>query len=78
MKKIFLRELFWFILTIVISLLLSLAFMELSNFSSSSRELKEIEKIFTVQLYLVGCIVSFFSIYIIRIIVIAVKKLIGN
>ena len=78
MKKFFLRELFWFILTIVISLLLSLVFIELSNFSSSSRELKEIEKIFTVQLYLLGCIVSFFSIYIIRIIVIAVKKLIGN
>lgn len=73
MKAIFMRELFWFILTIVISLLLSLFFMELVNLSSSSINLKDIEEIFTVQLYIIGCIVSFISIYIIRIIVITVK-----
>ncbi len=73
MKAIFMRELFWFILTIVISLLLSLFFMELVNLSSSSINLKDIEEIFTVQLYIIGCIVSFISIYIIRIIIITVK-----
>ena len=67
------RELFWFILTIVISLLLSLFFMELVNLSSSSVNLKDIEEIFTVQLYIIGCIVSFICIYIIRIIIITVK-----
>ncbi len=67
------RELFWFILTIVISLLLSLFFMELVNLSSSSVKLKDIEEIFTVQLYIIGCIVSFICIYIIRIIIITVK-----
>ena len=73
MKAIFMRELFWFILTIVISLLLSLFFMELVNLSSSSVKLKDIEEIFTVQLYIIGCIVSFICIYIIRIIIITVK-----
>jgi len=73
MKAIFMRELFWFILTIVISLLLSLFFMELVNLSSSSVNLKDIEEIFTVQLYIIGCIVSFICIYIIRIIIITVK-----
>ena len=73
MKAIFMRELFWFILTIVISLLLSLFFMELVNLSSSSINLKDIEEIFTVQLYIIGCIVSFICIYIIRIIIITVK-----
>ena len=74
MKNFFVRELFWFVLTFVMSLILSLIFMELSNLTSSSKDMMDIEKIFTVQLYIIGCIVSFISIYIVRIIVIAIKK----
>ncbi len=74
MKNFFVRELFWFVLTFVMSLILSLIFMELSNLTSSSKGMMDIEKIFTVQLYIIGCIVSFISIYIVRIIVIAIKK----
>jgi len=74
MKNFFVRELFWFVLTFVMSLILSLIFMELSNLTSSSKSMMDIEKVFTVQLYIIGCIVSFISIYIVRIIVIAIKK----
>jgi len=74
MKNFFVRELFWFVLTFVISLILSLIFMELSNLTSTNKSMMDIEKIFTVQLYIIGCIVSFISIYIVRIIVVAIKK----
>ena len=77
MKKIFIREVFWFILTIILSLIFSFLFMDLLDLSSSERNLKEIEKIFSVQIYIIGCIVSFISIYIIRTLVALVKMLLN-
>lgn len=75
MSKFFLREVFWLILTSILSLFFSFIFLEFLQLASTDSSLKSIEKIFSVQLYVVGCIVSFFCIYIIRVIVIAVKKL---
>lgn len=77
MKKIIFREIFWFILTIVLSLFVSFIFMEFFELSSTDKNLKSIEKIFSVQLYIIGCIVSFICIYIIRVIVAAIKILIN-
>ena len=73
MKKIILRELFWFIMSFVLSLFLSLIFLEILDLTSTERSMKSIEKIFSVQLYIVGCIVSFVCIYIVRIIIAAIK-----
>ncbi len=77
MYKIFLREVFWLILTSILSLLFSFIFLEFLQLASTDSSLKTIEKIFSVQLYVIGCTVSFLCIYIIRFIVIAVKKLIN-
>ncbi len=73
MKSIFLRELFWIILSFVISLILGFIFLELLELTSTDRSLKRIEKVFSVQLYIIGCIVSFISIYIVRIIFAAIR-----
>jgi len=73
MKSIILRELFWIILSFVISLILGFIFLELLELTSTDRSLKRIEKVFSVQLYIIGCIVSFISIYIVRIIFAAIR-----
>lgn len=73
MKKLIVRELFWFVFSAVISLFLAFIFLLLLNLTAAQPELNSIEKIFTVQLYLIGWIVSFISIYIFRIIIKGVK-----
>ena len=77
MKKIIFSEIFWLILTIVLSLFVSFIFMELFELSSTDKNLKSIEKFFSVQLYIIGCIVAFICIYIIRVIVATIKILIN-
>ena len=77
MKKIFYRELFWFVLSIILSLFLSFIYLEIMDLSSNDRILNNVERIFSVQLYIVGCIVSFICIYIVRLIVGIIKRLIS-
>lgn len=73
MKQIFLRELFWLVLSFVLSLVLSFIFMELVELTSTDRNLQPIEEVFSVQLYLIGCVVSVIAIYMVRIIFMAIK-----
>ena len=73
MKAILLRELFWLVLSSVLSLVLAFLFLEVLDLTSSERGLKPIEKVFSVHMYVFGCIFSFIAIYIIRVIVSAVK-----
>ena len=73
MKAVILRELFWLVISTVLSLVLSFVFIELLDLTSSERSLKPIEKVFSVQLYLIGCFLSFIAIYIVRVIISAVK-----
>jgi len=77
MIRVFYREVMWFVITIILSLMLGFLYLEILNLSSSDRHLKSIEQIFSVQLYLIGCIVSFISIYIVRLIVGVVKMLLN-
>lgn len=74
MKAIIIKELFWFVFGSIISLVLSFIFLGLLNLTSSQETMNSIEKVFTVQLYLIGCLVSLISIYVFRIITIAIKK----
>lgn len=74
MKATIIKELFWFVFGSVISLFLAFIFLFLLNLTSSQETMNSIEKVFTVQLYLIGCLVSLISIYIFRIITIAIKK----
>ena len=74
MKDFIIKELFWFIIIFMISLLLSFLFLGMLSLTSSDPSLNEVEKVFTVQLYIVGCIVSMLCVYVIRIVVAAIKK----
>ena len=74
MKAAIVREFFWLIIGSLSSLILSFVFLGLLDLTSGAEELNEIEKVFSVQLYFVGCIVSLISIYIVRIVVSATKN----
>jgi len=74
MKEIIIKELFWLVLSSVISLFLAFIFLAMLSLTSSENTLNSIEKTFTVQLYLIGWFVSLVSVYIFRIITIAIKK----
>ena len=74
MKDLIIKELFWFIISFMISLVLSFLFLGLLNLTSSDPSLNQVEKVFTVQLYIVGCVVSIICVYVIRIVVSAIKK----
>lgn len=74
MKELILRELFWLVISFLISLAASFLFLEFLALSSSEPELNSLEKLFTLQLYILGCIVSFISVYIVRVVVSFIKK----
>ena len=77
MKNILIRELYWFVVSFILSLFLSFIFVGIYNLTSSERALNELEMMFTVQIYLIGCFVSFIAVYIVRLIITAVKMFIS-
>ena len=74
MKEILLKEFFWFIIGSLISLVLSFVFLGLLEITTADSKMNEVEKVFSLQLYIIGCFVSLISIYIVRIVVNATKK----
>lgn len=74
MKAFIVKELFWLVIASLISSGLAFVFLELLSLTSSSYKLNDIEKLFFIQLYLIGWLVSFVSVYIVRIVVSAIKK----
>lgn len=74
MKNIIVRELFWLVISLLISLVGSFIFLELLSISSKEPELNSLEKLFTLQLYIIGCIVSFISVYIVRVVISFIQK----
>ena len=74
MKEIIVKELFWLVIGSLISLILSFIFLGLLELTSASKEMNEIEKVFSIQLYIIGCFVSLISVYIVRIVINATKK----
>ena len=74
MKELILRELFWLVISFLISLVASFLFLEFLEISSSEPELNSLEKLFTLQLYIIGCIVSFISVYVVRVVISFIKK----
>jgi hypothetical protein len=55
-------------------LIFSFVFLGLLDLTSADVEMNEVEKVFSIQLYIIGCIVSLISIYIVRVVVYATKK----
>ncbi|MAJ36319.1 MAG: hypothetical protein CMC19_09940 [Flavobacteriaceae bacterium] len=76
MKKIIVRETFWFLLSVVLSLLLSFVFLEILQLTSTNRNMNKLEQVFSVQLYIIGCFMSIIFIYVVRVIAYALKFLI--
>jgi|TARA_B110000259_G_C13999669_1_gene395783 hypothetical protein len=74
MKDRIVKEFFWLVIGSLISLILSFIFIALLGITSVEVKMNEIEKMFSIQLYILGCFVSLISIYIIRIVVSAIKK----
>ncbi len=74
MKDILLKEIFWFIIGSLLSLVLSFVFLGLLELTTADSKMNEVEKVFSLQLYIIGCFVSLISIYIVRIVVNATKK----
>lgn len=74
MKETIIKEFFWLIIGSLVSLILSFVFLGLLDLTSAAEEMNEVEKVFSIQLYMIGCIVSLISIYIVRIVVYATKK----
>ena len=74
MKDRIVKEFFWLVIGSLMSLLLSFVFIALLGITSVEVKMNEIEKIFSIQLYILGCFVSLLSIYIVRIVVSAIKK----
>ena len=74
MKATIIKELFWLVLSSVISLFLAFISLFMLDLTSSQGSLNSIEKTFVVQLYLIGWFISLISVYIFRIIIVAIKK----
>ena len=74
MKEILLKEIFWFIIGSLLSVVLSFIFLGLLELTTADSKMNEVEKVFSLQLYIIGCFVSLISIYIVRIVVNATKK----
>ena len=74
MKATIIKELFWLVLSSVISLFLAFIFLFMLDLTSSQGSLNSIEKTFVVQLYLIGWFISLISVYIFIIITVAIKK----
>jgi ABC-type tungstate transport system substrate-binding protein len=77
MKKTILKELMWFIITSILAVPLSFVFLMLFKLTSSNPKLNEVEKVFTIQLFMIGWLVMFLCVYIVRIVIKALLKLVG-
>lgn len=76
MKKVFFREVVWFFTALLFSVPLSFVFLFFLRLTSSGPTLNEVEKVFTLQLFLIGIAVMFVCVYVVRLIVIGIKYLV--
>ena len=77
MKKTILKELMCFIIASILAVPLSFVFLMLFKLTSSNPKLNEVEKVFTIQLFMIGWLVMFLCVYIVRIVIKALLKLVG-
>jgi len=77
MKKTILKELMWFIIASILAVPLSFVFLLLFKLTSSNPKLNKIKKVFTIQLFMIGWLVMFLCVYIVRIVIKALLKLVG-
>lgn len=78
MKKIIAREFLWFWITLVAAAPLAFLFLVCLDLVAKKNEFSEGEKIFVVELFLLAYIINFFGVYLIRLIVLAIKTISQN
>jgi len=66
MKEFFAREFLWFIIALVVAVPVGLGFMWLMGFTAENEYLTTDEEAFIIELYLVGFMISFIGVYIVR------------
>jgi len=78
MKARILKEFIWFFVAVLLSVPLSFLFLFLLSLTSHGPEMNRVEKVFTVQLFVIGCAIMFLCIYIVRIVVKGIKMMMGS
>ena len=66
MKTTFAREFLWFVIALVLSLPLGFLFLWLIGITAQDSFLTSDEEAFVVELYLLGMLVGFLGVYIVR------------
>jgi hypothetical protein len=78
MKALILKEIIWFFIAVLMSIPLSFLFLSFLSLTSQEPAMNRVEKIFTVQLFVIGCVIMFVCTYTVRIVVKGIKMLLGN
>jgi hypothetical protein len=69
MKKIIKRELFWLVLSALLSTVIAFIVLLLIGLSTEQPQMNDVEKVLTVQLYVICWFISLLTIYIFRIVI---------
>lgn len=77
LKKAIAREFLWFLATLILAFPLALLFLYFLGFSSETVDMTETEKDYLTALYLVGYILSFLGIYLLRFVALAIQALVA-
>ena len=75
MKEIIFREILWFFIALLLSVPLGFLYLSFLTLTSSGPEPTQVEKVFVVQLDIISCLVGFISVYVVRIVVMALRML---
>ena len=75
MKKLIAQEFLWLLIALVLSVPLAFLFLVCLDLSTGNTDFSETEKIFIIQLFLIGFAISFVGIYLMRFIVAALKTM---
>lgn len=76
MKERLLKEIFWFFIAVMAAFPLAFLFLGFLELTSAQSSVNQIEKVLTLQLYIVGYILSFFVVYFVRLLVAGLKVVI--
>ena len=72
--KIIAKEFLWFVVTLVLAIPLSLLFIGAMDLVAQGDNLTVTEKKMVIELFIVAYVINFIGIYVVRFIVMAVKK----
>lgn len=78
MKKVIAREFLWLLFAVVLAFPLGFVFLHILEVSTNSERYPSLEEqTFVVQLYFLGVILSFIGVYLVRLIVAALRTVVA-